>query len=141
MKILYTFLAVMLLAGCTRNDGDIGPYFGQWALEELDADGKPDAEYAPGTVFFAFQTDIVQVTTLGDNHTSSINTGTWSATDKVLTLYFNHHDNDTEAGTDVYAPPSWIHITEKVTEMQILELTSKRMTLRNGVYVYHLKKT
>ena len=44
-RTISTLLIAILLpviAGCTRNDGDIGTWFGSWKLERITIDGLID---------------------------------------------------------------------------------------------------
>ena len=49
MKYFSIIISIALLmltsTGCTRNNGDIGDWFGQWQQTEMLVDGAPDAEY------------------------------------------------------------------------------------------------
>ena len=42
---------VLSFCGCTHNNGDIGPWFGQWKVERIDKDGMPDPDYCRVVVF------------------------------------------------------------------------------------------
>ena len=47
--IFIVLLLVLVTCGCTRNDGDIGDYFGEWRLEKLTADGEALPLYTDGS--------------------------------------------------------------------------------------------
>lgn len=133
-------IIALCASGCTTNDGDIGPFFGEWSLEELMIEGHTDDSYVAGTTFFAFQTRIVQVTVIHPHNSTDQVTGTWFATSDSLTLDFSHSDDNSEASEGVYAPPSWIYITEPVTEFSISWIGKNTLLLANGKYTYILKK-
>ena len=59
--------AVTLLS-CDRNGGDIGPYFGIWALDGIDADGNPDPAFVPDHTFFSFHSNVIEVTLTDEYH-------------------------------------------------------------------------
>lgn len=101
--------AVTLLS-CDRNGGDIGPYFGIWALDGIDADGNPDLAFVPDHTFFSFHSNVVEVTLTDEYHQYISRFGTWSEpAPATLRLDFSHHDDLTDPGTGWYAPPEWIH--------------------------------
>ena len=60
-KTLYilSLLALLLTASCTRNHGDIGPWFGTWHVETITADGTPVT--VVGDYFFQFQSGVFRV--------------------------------------------------------------------------------
>jgi len=68
--------AVTLLS-CDRNGGDIGPYFGIWALDGIDADGNPDPTFVPDHTFFSFHSNVVEVTLTDEYHQYISRFGTW----------------------------------------------------------------
>ena len=136
--------AVTLLS-CDRNGGDIGPYFGIWALDGIDADGNPDPAFVPDHTFFSFHSNVIEVTLTDEYHQYISRFGTWSEpAPATLRLDFSHHDDLTDPGTGWYAPPEWIHITSPVTDLHIDRLTSSRMELTYtapaAVYTYRLHK-
>lgn len=53
-KIICTLALLFVLTGCIQNNGNIGPWFGQWKVERLTIDGKDDPDYA-GNAFSAFR--------------------------------------------------------------------------------------
>ncbi|MGM9803107.1 MAG: hypothetical protein ACI308_02915 [Muribaculaceae bacterium] len=74
LKIM--LLAVMMAASCTTNNGDIGPWFGTWRVNELQCDGVAQPDYQ-GNLFIKFQNTVVQLVLTGDNHTAANSYGTW----------------------------------------------------------------
>lgn len=79
-KSLYTLImmavAIISMTSCTHNNGDIGPWFGLWHIEEVQKDGAVVNEYQ-GTNFFAFQTSVFQLRYTDDLQTEEQTTGTW----------------------------------------------------------------
>ena len=55
--ILYIALLLLTTTACTHNDGDIGPWFGTWHVEEITIDGTALAGYS-GEYFFQFQSSV-----------------------------------------------------------------------------------
>ncbi|MBD5371109.1 MAG: lipocalin family protein [Bacteroides sp.] len=147
-RFLYiTALLALLTAiwGCTRHNGDIGPWFGTWHVEAITVDGHPDGEYR-GTLFMKFQGDVVNMTVVNDfEHTRADHWGRWSATSDELTLDYTYGDNITPAATGRYAPPAISLLPGGVTRLRILKLTGSRLELRyenaeGEVIDYFLKK-
>lgn len=140
-------LTVILLSvcGCTRNNGDIGDFFGTWRLEELTADGVPteltNQEHLVYT--WAFQSHIIYIQTILPHDAYKRARGTWVQTDNILALDFNHTDIDGDLN---YTPPAELHlVADGTTRLEIKEMTHKRMHLEytadDGVrYAYYLKK-
>ena len=38
-------IIMLLISGCTQNNGEIDPWFGTWRLESLTCDGEPADDY------------------------------------------------------------------------------------------------
>lgn len=93
MKTLTTHItalcAALLLTACTHNGGDIGIWFGTWHVEEIVVDGVVDAYYDQAPIwFFQFQSTVVQLRLVLDDHSFDASTGTWDETDGHLTITF-----------------------------------------------------
>lgn len=52
-----TIAIASLLASCTHNNGDIGPWFGTWHVEKMAVDGIDNPNF-PDSVFFQFQSSV-----------------------------------------------------------------------------------
>ena len=52
--IILLTIALLALGGCTKNNGDIGYWFGLWHVDSIEIDGEPDAGY-DGNYYFMFQ--------------------------------------------------------------------------------------
>lgn len=102
--------AMAFAAGCTRNNGDIGPLFGLWHLDAMAVDGVADPGYA-GNCFWSFQNNILCVSTETDPlaHATDRAWGTWSRRQGAIVLDFSH-----KAGTgpqqEMYIPPAWLRL-------------------------------
>ncbi len=90
--ILIALLALMGLSACTHNDGDIGPWFGTWQVEQITCDGEnlPDTYYNPSTVplYLQFQGDMVTVRLTSTLHDERVDYGTWVEGDGSLDISF-----------------------------------------------------
>ena len=69
-------LATLLVLGsCTRNHGDIGPWFGTWHVESINVDGAPVT--VEGDYFFQFQSKVFRVSQVGGHEHLVESFGTW----------------------------------------------------------------
>lgn len=134
--IIAAAVILLLPSSCTRNNGDIGPWFGTWRLESITVNGEPDKAYAPPYLIWKFQSSIVQIINPDDaGHTASSATGTWSCDDNRLSLDFSWglgHE-----GSISHLPPQ--------CELTVLRLSGSRIELRydssdGNTYIYLLKK-
>lgn len=152
MKLRYSFAtyiislcAVIGLASCTHNNGDIGPWFGTWKLDRILVDGSVDGAY-DGTVFWKFQSDVICMEQVDDlTHTRVEHWGTWSDGDGLLTLTFTYSDSNYPAGSFKYVPPVMTHLSAGVSGLEILRLNGSDMHLSytsadGAVYQYILSK-
>lgn len=57
IKTLFVAMILVLMSGCTRNNGDIGELFGQWRVTSIAVDGEEVQDY-DGTLYFAFQSSV-----------------------------------------------------------------------------------
>ena len=80
-------LIMLLVSGCTHNNGDIGPLYGQWKLTEIDIDGTPSADYE-GNVFWSFQSSAIEIKALYPYHEVQQCYGNWSMDGDELRLDF-----------------------------------------------------
>ena len=126
-------LLTMLLAGCTRNDGNIGYLFGEWRVESITADGTPlllyeDDPDAPQLYTWAFQSNVIRINTVYAHSLVYDCYGTWERTDHELILTFTYTDNDNTEYR--YTPPEILHFSSSgVTDFTIDRLTGKDMEL------------
>lgn len=135
-KILLLLLVTLSTISCTRNNGDIGDWFGTWRVDELTINGSPDPDYGPPYMIFKFHSSIVQIIWPDEaNHGAPGCTGTWSQDDDKVTLRFDY---------DQYTPTTATHLDE-ITTLDILKLSKSTIELQytneNGnTYYYKLKK-
>ncbi|MDE7136394.1 MAG: lipocalin-like domain-containing protein [Muribaculaceae bacterium] len=140
------FLAVIISTpGCTQNDGDIGPWFGTWRLEQIIIDGTPDNDYNRD-IIWKFQADVISMVVVNDvTHTAISSWGTWTHTDNTLTLNFTYSDTDNPAGSYKYAPPAATYLPPAISLLQVVSLSKGEIVLeyvseQNINYIYKLAK-
>ncbi len=142
-ELIYGFMmsviAVVMLAstaGCTRNNGDIGDWFGTWRVETITIDGEPDVDYAPPYMIWKFQSSIMQILVPDDYyHSATTATGSWHEEDGRLYIDFTW---------DLGTPGAISHLPPKC-ELTILKLSGSRIELQydstdGKTYIYYLKK-
>jgi lipoprotein len=137
-----------LLCGCTRNNGDIGPWFGTWHLTSVEINGEDETGYM-GNIFWAFQNNIIQLTLVPvdeeGNHEQIRRFGTWAEENGTLLVCFEYNDDTDPAGWE-YRPFEELHIPYKgVTSLAVIKKPGSETVLRytaddGAVYTYKLKK-
>lgn len=136
-------LMCILLCGCTQNNGHIGKLFGSWGLTSMMIDAEP---YAPGgETTLSFQSNVaVFIRNTGD-HTYANRVCTWSRNDGQITFDFEHHDDKTDPGADVYAPPGWLLLDDLKITMTITRLDNGHLDMvyvKDGkAYIYKFERT
>lgn len=146
--------AILLFQGCTRNNGDIGPWFGTWQLMEIQTDGVPDEDYR-SNIFWSFQNDVFSMNWQGLEPGELIRIqvwGTWSEHDDILKLDFTHSEDrfpsdDSGSGFNIYKPYQQTHLPYgKVSDLKIVSMKGADMKLtyrpdeEETVYTYILRK-
>lgn len=111
-------LLIILVGGCTRNDGNIGKQFGQWKVTSITIDGEPDKSYQ-GNMFWSFQNSTVEMKYVEANHTTTTTFGNYRIMDETLFISF----------PDEARPPLAVPGLKVENEIQIVRLTGSRMTL------------
>lgn len=144
ISLVFTLLmSVMMSTSCTHNNGDIGKWFGEWQLRSIEVNGTDDADYQ-GNILWKFQNNIIEMVSV-TGHTQTEHFGTWSDSDKELTLNFTHHDDNNPAGSDRYAPPSVTRLPAAIVTLKIVKLSSSEIILQyapdsSTLIVYTLRK-
>ncbi len=135
------------LSAC-QNNGDIGDLYGTWRLDSYAVDGVEQAGFEVENTTFSFQNNVVYVVTLKDEHQSHYEQyGTWKDDGNTFTFNFTHSDNQTSAGEDVYAAPSWLGMTSaEPMVMDVEKRSSSDMVFHwvspdGAIRVYKLHKT
>lgn len=151
--IFFASVVIACCAGCTRNNGDIGDWFGTWQMTAIMADGEPVAGYERN-IFWKFQNEIlnlVRVDTGEGENSRDDRWGTWKQEGDRLMVDFTYSDDKNpvesgEAGTSIYAPFPIMHIPYgKVSDLVIESRSGSSLTLTYVAsdavaYTYTLKK-
>jgi hypothetical protein len=132
-KYIFIFVALILtMMGCTTNNGDIGVYYGEWALKSITIDGVEDTSWCnDGTwTTWSFQNNVICITRTNDLLDCDICWGTWSDNNGTLSIDYRHYDDTYTIGTGEYNAPTWIYFEKKsITVFNIDSQSSKAMTL------------
>lgn len=138
----------LLVAGCTRHNGDIGDYFGEWRLEKMTADGVELPLYSDkdGVELYtwAFQGKLIQINVLMPRHEGDVFIGSWREDGDILEINYSYHGIDDD--THNYRPPEALHLVSGgITRLHIDRMKDWKMVLSqvadDGVtYVYYLRK-
>lgn len=116
-KIIYTFLLVILAlsTSCTHTDGDIGPWFGSWYLEEILVNGEKESSYQKD-IMISFQGDMFK---FGYIDRAEIY-GLWDYAGEILTLDASYNAGN-GAGIDyLFNPfPVAMHFPADIDQVQI----------------------
>lgn len=145
ISILLFLTVIISTPGCTQNDGDIGPWFGTWRLEQILVNGTPDSGYNRD-ILWKFQADVISMVAVNDvTHTVISSWGTWTHTDNTLTLNFTYSDTDNPAGSYKYTPPTATHLPAAISRLQVVSLSKGEIVLeyvseQNINYTYKLAK-
>ena len=81
---------LLALSSCTRNHGDIGPWFGTWHVEQITADGVP--QNVEGDYFFQFQSKVFRVSRVYGHETLVESYGTWEENGDKMAISFPDPD-------------------------------------------------
>lgn len=148
LRIIAAVVMTAISGSCTHNNGDIGPWFGEWKLTSIEIDGTPDAAYK-GNIFWAFQTSVIEMIQVEpvtpDVSDYGQRWGTWSQEENTLTLNFTHHDDNAAEGSGKYTPYPATHLPGGVSKLGIIKLSGSEIklsyTANDGkTYTYSLKK-
>lgn len=146
-KVVCTLALLFALTGCMHNNGNIGPWFGQWKVERLTIDGKDDPDYA-GNAFFRFQSSVFSICVSNpEQHVATIYYGTWEEKGNYVDAWFNTENkdippflgkNDMEKLGEFYIKGyNCFRVIENNHKTKILEYLDEE----TGVtYTYYLKK-
>lgn len=126
MKRIFTYMilplltVILLLSGCTRNNGNIGKQFGQWKVTSIVTDGTPDETYQ-GNMFWSFQSTTVEIKYVNQNHETVTTFGNYRIMDDTLFITFPDEDRQ---------PPQGLGLKPYIENpLQIVRLTGSEMIL------------
>lgn len=120
LYILFILAAFVLAgAGCKRNNGDIGSWFGTWQVVSITSvDGK--IEKLPCTVIIRFQTDIIQTTEQFDHYEHKDYWASWSKSGDTLII----------DGVNKSLAPALMLPADSVLELEIVRAPGSVMVWR-----------
>lgn len=138
-NILQTaFLAILLiiLSGCTRNNGDIGKLFGQWKVTSITADGE-DVYDCDGVLYFAFQSSVYcQKLVNEETHWDDCVYAKWKYDGNGIIIDFSDSDYTPFPATGMLKGPNPIEIVNQKDNDMVMSHVNT-----SGVkFVYTLKK-
>ncbi len=144
--MLTALITSIISSGCNSNNGDIGPWYGQWKLTEIRVNGQVDTQYT-GNIFWAFQNSVIQMTEIISELDYNSRWGSWSQQGDELTLDFGHHDDSSVSDPSTawrYSPPAATHLIAGVNQLHIVKLSDSNIELTynspdGNVYTYYLK--
>jgi len=131
---ILSLVALLLTASCTRNHGDIGPWFGTWHVAQITADGT--ARTVVGDYFFQFQSHVFRVSKVYGHEQLVESFGTWEETDGgKMTISF---PDPTVYYIDM--PGLEAHNDFTVTTTSSSDVTFTKTAADGTIYTSHLKK-
>ena len=139
--LLYISLMMVVLAlgSCTRNHGDIGPWFGTWHVESITASGSIYQYIVPveieGDYFFQFQSKVFRVSWVGDHEQIVESFGTWDENGDKMTIDFPDPDV-----FYIQMPGLEAHNNFTVTTTSSGDVTFTKTDNTGVIYTYYLNK-
>ena len=124
---------VLVLGSCTRNHGDIGPWFGTWHVESITAGGSPIS--VEGDYFFQFQSKVFRVSQVTDHERTVESFGTWDENGDKMTIDFPD-----ESVFYIVMPGLEAHNNFTVTTTSSRDVTFTKTDNTGVIYTYRLKK-
>ena len=126
-------MVVLALGSCTRNHGDIGPWFGTWHVESITAGGTPIS--VEGDYFFQFQSKVFRVSLVTDRDKLVESFGTWEENDGKMTISFPD-----PSVFYIEMPGLETHNNFTVTTTSSKEVTFTKTDATGTTFAYHLKR-
>ena len=133
INTLLALVALLPLAGCTHNNGDIGPWFGQWRIESITINGEKDTDYK-GNLFFAFQSSVLRISTTNtQTHETGSLYSNWEEVDGYMNIKINEDNEAIRYAAHMYEKEMHMKI-EKRSGDKILTYTNSK----GEAVTYHL---
>jgi hypothetical protein len=126
-------MVMLALSSCTRNHGDIGPWFGTWHVETITANGTPIT--VEGDYFFQFQSKVFRVSQVTDHEQTVESFGTWDENGDKMTIDFPD-----ESVFYIVMPGLEAHNNFTVTTTSSRDVTFTKTDNTGIIYTYRLKK-
>ena len=135
--VLYTIslIALLLMASCTRNHGDIGPWFGTWHVEQITAAGTP--VNVEGDYFFQFQSKVFRVSQVYGHEQLVESFGTWDESEDGNKITISFPDPTVYY---IVMPGLEVHNEFTITRNSSKDLTFTKTDAAGTTFAYHLKK-
>ena len=135
--LLYTILliALLLMASCTRNHGDIGPWFGTWHVEQITAAGTP--VNVEGDYFFQFQSKVFRVSQVYGHEQLVESFGTWDESEDGNKITISFPDPTVYY---IVMPGLEAHNAFTVNTASSGDVTFTKTANDGTTYTYRLKK-
>ena len=135
-KNMILLAAMLMVASCTTNNGDIGPWFGTWRVTEITTDGVADADYR-GNMFFKFQSTVFEMLLVHDDHGTENRFGIWNDDGKGnLTVSFPDANHEPLPQSHMMAEQNVLTLNGVQSSGFVLRLDSPD----GHVYTYRLVK-
>lgn len=140
-NITLAIFALIALSGCTKNNGDIGHWFGLWHVDKIEIDGIDDPAY-DGNFYFLFQNHVFCIRWVDENnHESAESYARWQEDDNGQTMTVSFVDSNYSPTINGDVPPT--HFSD-INNFNVITLNNEKMKLQlidadTGItYTYHL---
>ena len=137
--IIYMFILSLVLGSCTRNHGDIGPWFGTWHVESITTQGGIYQYIVPvdieGDYFFQFQSKVFRVSQVTERDRLVESFGTWDENDGKMTITFPD-----SSVFYIEMPGLEAYNDFTVTMTSSKEVTFTKTAATGTTFAYHLKR-
>lgn len=138
MKKTFNYMSLVLvvvlaLGSCTHNNGDIGPWFGTWHVEDISDNGGKIVVFAD--LFFQFQNNICRTSLVTKENFIYESYGTWEEHDGKMIVDFP----DSSVYND-FVPGIEVHNAFTVDKKSSREVTFTKTDVTGNTYTYHLRK-
>ena len=133
---LLSLVALLGLTACTHNDGDIGPWFGTWHVEQVTASTNDYDGTSDNNLFLQFQSTVISMRATLDNHVVLSSFGHWEVDGDKLTVTFPDASQRIQMA-------AWMDC-DATNRFTVRTITGSNMVLETSVdgvtYVITLKK-
>lgn len=131
--IIINLVALLALGSCTHNNGDIGPWFGTWHVEDISSNAGGIIVFAD--YFFQFQNTTFRVSLVNKENFLVESYGTWQEQDGRLIIDFP----DTTAFY-ISMPGLEEHNVFTVTKTSSREVSLSKTAAAGDNYTYRIRK-
>lgn len=139
LLVAVTILA-LAAASCTHNNGDIGPWFGIWHVDQVTCDTTGgDTVSMGGTDYFMnFQATVIMTRGVRERHNVAEDFGSWQETDGQLIISYSDPDRSVPSLPGVTRGDNYFTIEQRGDKHMVLRLVTAdavgyRYTLRKVV--------